>query len=435
MATAAKDTSGLLGALGMDEATIQRQLDEQRIQQIAEMTNEQRIASLGARAGMDIGRGIAGLFGVESQDPRVKQVAELGRIRAGIDPTNEESVYNAARQLTTLGFGEPANALLKNYAEWKAKTAEAAAKEAEKMTPEQRNSRELAALKLQLDSLNKLDKEDPRVKQALETTQARYDALSSLVSKERKTQVVGVAVGSQVPVYEDDKGQFTYVQAPDGTQIRKPYFGGVDRTTAKVTATAVSKGEEAFTQELGKLDAKRVSEATTAKQNAISTINSLDQLSKLDDQGLISGSFASGRVGATNLLSTLGLASPSDQQRLASSQNYQKVAGDVILGVLGGKLGAGFSNEDRKFIEGLVPQLETSAAARRQLISFMRRKNMDIAAEADRLDEYARQNKGLGGYKAKIPLGANVPATSLSADDLAKAAGGKIVNGKFVPNQ
>jgi hypothetical protein len=117
MATAAKDTSGLLGALGMDEATIQRQLDEQRIQQIAEMTNEQRIASLGARAGMDIGRGIAGLFGVESQDPRVKQVAELGRIRAGIDPTNEESVNTAARKLTSMGFGDVANDILKTFAD------------------------------------------------------------------------------------------------------------------------------------------------------------------------------------------------------------------------------------------------------------------------------------------------------------------------------
>jgi hypothetical protein len=140
-------------------------------------------------------------------------------------------------------------------------------------------------------------------------------------------------------------------------------------------------------------------------------------------------------VGVTNLLNTLGLASPADQARLASSQNYQKVAGDVILGVLGGKLGAGFSNEDRKFIEGLVPQLETSPMARRQLINFMTRKNMDIAEEATRLETYARDKNGLKGFTPKIPLGANIPATSMSADDLAKAAGGKIVNGKFVPNK
>jgi len=194
-------------------------------------------------------------------------------------------------------------------------------------------------------------------------------------------------------------------------------------------------GRKEFTEKLAGIDAKQVENAMATRASAVSTVRSLDQLAALDDQGLISGSFATGRVGATNLLNTLGLASPSDQQRLASSQNYQKVAGDVILGILGGKLGAGFSNDDRKFIEGLVPQLETSPTARRQLITFMRRKNMEIADEATRLENYARDKETLKGFTPKFPMASNAPATSLSADDLAKAAGGKIVNGKFVPNK
>ncbi len=208
--------------------------------------------------------------------------------------------------------------------------------------------------------------------------------------------------------------------------------------TSKGKGTSVNvsvAGQKAFSEKMGELDAKKVAEASVARDNAFATVRSLNQLEKLDDQGLISGSFATGRVGATNLLNTLGLASPADQQRLASSQNYQKVAGDVILGVLGGKLGAGFSNEDRKFIEGLVPQLETSPTARRQLITFMRNKNMEIAEEATRLENYAREKDGLKGFQPKIPLGAPAPVSSMSADDLAKAAGGKIVNGKFVKNQ
>jgi hypothetical protein len=210
----------------------------------------------------------------------------------------------------------------------------------------------------------------------------------------------------------------------------------VEQETKKGTTVNVSvAGQKAFSEKMGELDAKRVAEAGVARDNAFATIRSLDQLAKLDDQGLISGSFATGRVGVTNLLNTLGLASPADQQRLATSQNYQKVSGDVILGVLGGKLGAGFSNEDRKFIEGLVPQLETSPAARRQLITFMRDKNIAIAEEATRLENYAREKDGLKGFQPKIPFGQNAPVSSMSADDLAKAAGGKIVNGKFVPNK
>jgi hypothetical protein len=246
-------------------------------------------------------------------------------------------------------------------------------------------------------------------------------------------------IADLVPVDPNDPTQIT--ETAEGVvlvnkktgEVVKRIGAPVERGT-RTTVNVDAKGEAEFVKELGKIDAKKVGDAGVARDNALATVRSLNQLEKLDDQGLISGSFATGRVGATNLLNTLGLTSPTDQQRLASSQNYQKVAGDVILGVLGGKLGAGFSNEDRKFIESLVPQLETSAAARRQLITFMRDKNMSIADEATRLETYARDKKGLSGFQPKIPLGQNVPTSSMSADDLAKAAGGKIVNGKFVPN-
>jgi hypothetical protein len=119
---------------------------------------------------------------------------------------------------------------------------------------------------------------------------------------------------------------------------------------------------------------------------------------------LITGQFATGRVGATNLLTTLGLASPADASRLSTSQEYQKVAGDVILQTLGGKLGSGFSNADREFIQGLIPQLETNPNARRKLITFMQNKNQEIVKEAIRLEGYARENKGLSGFEPKIPM-------------------------------
>ena len=127
-------------------------------------------------------------------------------------------------------------------------------------------------------------------------------------------------------------------------------------------------------------------------------------MASLPDNELITGQFATGRVGATNLLQTLGLASPADARKLATSQEYQKVAGDVILQTLGGKLGSGFSNADREFIAGLVPQLETNPAARRQLISFMQNKNQEIVKETIRLENYARDKKGLSGFEPKIPM-------------------------------
>jgi hypothetical protein len=74
------------------------------------------------------------------------------------------------------------------------------------------------------------------------------------------------------------------------------------------------------------------------------------------------------------------------------------------LQTLGGKLGSGFSNADREFIQGLIPQLETNPVARRQLITFMQQKNQDIVAEAIRTETYARKNKGLSGFEPTIPM-------------------------------
>jgi hypothetical protein len=99
---------------------------------------------------------------------------------------------------------------------------------------------------------------------------------------------------------------------------------------------------------------------------------------------------------------------------------------------LGGKLGAGFSNEDRRFIAGLVPSLETSRQARQQLIDFMTKKNQLIIDESTRLEDYARENSGLKGFKAKIPV-VNAPAPgsvqAMSESEL-KAAIEKAKKGK-----
>jgi hypothetical protein len=192
------------------------------------------------------------------------------------------------------------------------------------------------------------------------------------------------------------------INKKDGTKIAR--IGSAPERGTKNIVNVDAKGEAEFVKELGKLDAKKVAEAGVVRDTAIASLNSLNKLASLPSQDLISGQFAEGRVGATNLLATLGLASPADVNRLASSQQYQKVAGDVVLQTLGGKLGSGFSNADREFIAGLVPQLETNPEARRKLIQFMQAKNQTIINEATNLEDYARKNKGLSGYKPTIPL-------------------------------
>lgn len=386
-----------------------------------------------------LGGAIGGMLG--AQDPELARVTQRQSLMQQVAPTNAEGWGKLASELVQKGDVQGAQEAFA-----KAQALKKAAIDAEKAQSEIEKNKAEAAKALRIPTPT--DVRTPEEKNAAayaltkgkvgsaEYSAAFADKFAELITKDgAKPTKVGVALdGTQRPVYSDGQTQFIFVNDKDGKLVKQPYVGGISQLTSKTDVNVDAKGEAEFSKALGKLDAEKVAAASAARDNAFATVRSLNQLEKLDDQGLISGSFATGRVGATNLLNTLGLASPADQQRLATSQNYQKVSGDVILGTLGGKLGAGFSNEDRKFIEGLVPQLETSAAARRQLITFMRNKNMDIANEATRLEDYAREKKGLRGFQPKIPLGTPAPVSSMSADDLAKAAGGKIVNGKFVPN-
>jgi len=258
-----------------------------------------------------------------------------------------------------------------------------------------------------------------------EYVQRYKEELKRLTAKEPKAgniKEVGVAMGSRLPVYldvnkNDGQGeQFIYEKSADGKQMRVPYFGGVDRTTA-TTKVQLDSGENEFRKRLGAKDADRVDNAMTMKDSSIAALNSLNTLNQLDQNALISGSFAAGRVGATNFLKTIGLTGAKDDKTLADSVNYQKTAGDLVLATLNGKLGGQVSNKDVEFIRSLVPQLENSPQARKQLIEFMVEKNQLIVQEASRLETYARdpKNNGLRGYVPKIPIFGGQPPSSSSA--------------------
>lgn len=176
-----------------------------------------------------------------------------------------------------------------------------------------------------------------------------------------------------------------------------------ERATSRAAASR-SPQETEFSKRLGVAQGNIYEGAITTRNNAKSAIDTIQRMSDLNDQGLISGAFATGRTGFTNFLDTVGLLGEADKARLARSEQYQKVAGDAVLATLGGRLGAGFSNEDRKFIQGLVPQLENSALARRKLLEFMEKKNKDIFNESQRLINYAESNKTLNGFVPKVPL-------------------------------
>lgn len=390
-----------------------RQQEQATGAQLARLSPFERGQAAIYAGGAQLGRGLGGLLGVE--DPQLKQLTMVNQLASQFDTSTSGGVAGLAQALANRGLQAPALQLGQRALEMRKLEAEAQAKTMERLTNEQKNAAGLA------DSSGAL-RGTPEWTETYKTELARLTA----GSKGANIKEIGVAEGTRQPVYFDVSSDTQFIMKADpvsGKQVRVPFSGGVDRTTAKTSlAVKLPEGESEFVKRLGVKDADRVDAAITAREGAAGAIRSLNKLASLPSQDLISGQFATGRVGATNLLTTLGLASPEDAKRLSTSQQYQKVAGDVILQTLGGKLGSGFSNADREFIASLVPQLETNPEARRQLITFMQGKNQDIINESVRLENYARENRGLKGFEPKIPLsvepsGGN-PASRMTTEQL-----------------
>lgn len=419
---ATQGIQGLFGGMGTPEE-MQRQLTEQKAMQFATMTPQQQTSYNIYKNTGNLGRGLAGAFGVDVQDPAIKRATMLRQMASQYDTNTPEGLRQMAQALQAtdpeLGFQVMQRAQAMELANQKLITEQATAssKLAEKLTPEQKNAAGIA---------------DQEANRGTPEWQAAYKReLNRLTAKEGSKPTikeVGVAEGTREPVYTYQEGntvrQVTFKNV-NGEQKMVPYTGGVDRTTAKVTATASAKGEESFSVELGKLDAKEVSNARNLREAAIGELGSLQKMQELNQQQLMSGSFATGRVGALNLLNTLGMTSGQDAAKLANSEQYTKVTGDLLLDKIK-KLGTNPSNTDREFIAKIVPQLENSPAARQELINYLVKKANKVVSETTRLDTYARDNKGLKGFVPEVPLVGQTPnVSSMSTEELLKIAKGQ----------
>jgi hypothetical protein len=372
------------------------------------------------QANYGIARGAYGLAGavggaLGGQDPELQKISARNSIAKQIDFSDLNSIAQGVQMLgssgDTVGAMQLQQILLdqkaklasigKDVAAGKASLAQAGREKVQASPKEVQLAREVALL-------TGFEEGTPQYNTAFATSLQEQMAKPVEKPLVPKIQEVGTAVKSGKAVYTYQTGdsvqQITFETDDQGKQVMKPYVGAVDRTTAKVSATATGAQQDDFAKVLNKKQGDAYSNAIDLRDNAITAVKTFNTLGQLDDQGLISGSFATGRVGATNLLNTLGLVTPANVATLARSENYVKVAGDAILSALGGKLGAQISDSDVRFIKGLVPQLENSAAARRQLIDYMRKKNVELIDSSTELIDYAETKKTLSVYKPKIPL-------------------------------
>ena len=86
---------GLFGGMGTPEE-MQRQLIEQKAAQFAEMNQNQQLSAMGYKGGANLGRGIAGAFGVEIQDPTMQRALRLRQLASQYNTNTAKGLRDMA---------------------------------------------------------------------------------------------------------------------------------------------------------------------------------------------------------------------------------------------------------------------------------------------------------------------------------------------------
>ena len=140
---------GLFGGMGTPEE-MQRQMTEQKALQFAQMTPQQQTSYNIYKNTGNLGRGLAGAFGVDVQDPAIKRATMLRQMASQFDTNSVEGLKQMAQALQgtdpELGFQvmQRAQALEMSNQKLITEQATAASKLAEKLTPEQKNAAGIA---------------------------------------------------------------------------------------------------------------------------------------------------------------------------------------------------------------------------------------------------------------------------------------------------
>lgn len=319
---------GLFGGVGTPEE-MQQQAVEQKALQFANMSPQQQMSYNIFKNTGNLGRGLAGAFGVDVQDPAMKRASMLRQMASRFDTNTVEGLKQMAAALQgtdpELGFQimqraaameKSAVDLRKGEAEISFKEAEIAAKNEEKKTPEQKNAYDIVS-------------NDPLVVAGSPQFKKNYvETLKALTAKTITAQVdkVGVAEKTREPVYFDKatNEQFT---VKDGKRI--PFSGGIDQLTAK-TSTNLDIGA-VYDKARAAGDAKSQSEAWgkagDVYKSQVALTGKLDRV-VADLPATFTGSFANGSLQIAKVASGLGI--PVDTKRITNTEYLNSVTSELV---------------------------------------------------------------------------------------------------------
>jgi hypothetical protein len=89
-------------------ADLQRQLDEKQATDFAQLSPSQQLGNLGFSAGRAVGRGLGGAFGVDVQDPMVREASTLQQLARGLNVGTPEGAKEYLNRISSNPLVSPA---------------------------------------------------------------------------------------------------------------------------------------------------------------------------------------------------------------------------------------------------------------------------------------------------------------------------------------
>jgi hypothetical protein len=350
------------------------------------------------QAGYQLGGGIGGALG--GTDPQLDMISRRNALLSRLDQSDPESYMKVAQAAAQMGDAQFAIAI---------------AQEGRKAASEYALIEQRTREKQGADPFEQLVRSGKYTTASLAAYKTSKNVADlELIEKPEKQiaaniKEIGVAEGTRAPVYLDVNNdlQFTYQKGADGKQARVPYIGGVDRTTAKVSASASSKGADEGAKTISELSAKRVDAAKVSAGKAMEQAGLLQELLKTPQP--ISGSGAPVRVGALRVFSTFGLTSPKDDEALGNADKFNALAGERVISFIKA-LGSNPTDTDREFARTIGPALEKGTKTNADLINFLLERARKVVKDADAIENYFYDNNySLRGYKSPFMTDLETP--------------------------
>ncbi len=327
---ATQGIQGLFGGMGTPEE-MQRQLVEQKAMQFATMTPQQQMSYNIYKNTGNLGRGLAGAFGVDVQDPAIRRATMLRQMASQFDTTTPEGLRQMAAALQgtdpELGYQVMQRADALELSKAKISSEQALTKQRE---------REKAAA----DPFQKLVETGKYTPASLKAYKDSND-VADLQFKESDAKTTVIKADGRTKLINSQTGEVIADLGAAGKTLEESLGTGLSKLgEAMVGAQAKAAGAEA---------GKGVGKQSVEVQGKYTAMKSIDDALKMADKGIFAGGYGPTMEAAAKY--TKGMV--GGQKTLENTEQFRAYIGDVVIPRLQ-EFGGNDSVEELKYLRSVM---------------------------------------------------------------------------------